>query len=63
MRRVKNFLKHLSNITLSQEQIKEVESVRDIILYPCTLINKEYLAIPKDYDNLIISLRTAYANE
>jgi hypothetical protein len=27
------------------------------------LINKEYLAIPKDYDKLIISLRTAYANE
>ncbi len=30
------FSKHLSNITLSQEQIKEVEAVRDIILYPCT---------------------------
>ena len=27
------------------------------------LINKEYLAIPKDCDKLIISLRTAYANE
>ena len=27
------------------------------------LINKEYLAIPKEYDKLIISLRTAYANE
>ena len=27
------------------------------------LVNKEYLAIPKDYDKLIISLRTAYANE
>ena len=26
------------------------------------LINKEYLAIPKEYDKLIISLRTAYAN-
>ena len=26
-------------------------------------INKEYLAIPKEYDKLIISLRTAYANE
>ena len=27
------------------------------------LINKEYLAIPKEYDKLIISLRIAYANE
>ena len=27
------------------------------------LINKEYLTIPKEYDKLIISLRTAYANE
>ena len=27
------------------------------------LINKEYLAIPKEYDKLIISLRTSYANE
>ena len=26
------------------------------------LINKEYLAIPKEYDKLIISLRTSYAN-
>lgn len=27
------------------------------------LINKVYLAIPKEWDKLIISLRTAYANE
>ena len=27
------------------------------------LVNKEYLAIPKEFDKLIISLRTAYANE
>ncbi len=27
------------------------------------LIDEEYLAIPKDHDKLIISLRTAYANE
>jgi len=27
------------------------------------LINKEYLVIPKEFDKLIISLRTAYANE
>ena len=26
------------------------------------LINKEYLAIPKEWDKLTISLRTAYAN-
>ena len=27
------------------------------------MLLKEYLAIPKKYDKLIISLRTAYANE
>ena len=27
------------------------------------LVNKEYLAIPKEHDKLIISLRTAYAKE
>ena len=27
------------------------------------LIDKEYLAIPKDHDKSIISLRTAYAND
>ena len=27
------------------------------------LVNNEYLAIPKEYDKLTISLRTAYANE
>ena len=27
------------------------------------LINKQYLAIPKECDELIISLRTAYAND
>ena len=27
------------------------------------LINKEYLTIPEQFDKLIISLRTAYANE
>jgi hypothetical protein len=27
------------------------------------LINKEYLAIPEEYDKLILSLRTAIANE
>ena len=27
------------------------------------MISKEYLCIPKDYEKLIISLRTAYAHE
>ena len=27
------------------------------------LVNKEYLAIPEEFDKLIISLRTACANE
>jgi hypothetical protein len=26
-------------------------------------VNKEYLAIPEKFDKLILSLRTAYANE
>ena len=28
-------LNRLSNITLNQEQVKEVETIRDAILYPC----------------------------
>jgi hypothetical protein len=27
------------------------------------IVSKEYLAIPKEFDKVIISLRTAYANE
>jgi hypothetical protein len=27
------------------------------------LVSKEYLCVPKEFDKLIISLRTAYANE
>jgi hypothetical protein len=27
------------------------------------LVNKEYLCVPKQHDKLIVSLRTAYANE
>jgi hypothetical protein len=30
-----SLLNRLSNITLNQEQVKEVETIRDVILYPC----------------------------
>jgi hypothetical protein len=33
------------------------------IQYNDRTLSKEYLAIPKEYDKLIISLRTAWANE
>ena len=36
---------------------------KQILTYLHMLVNKEYLANPKEYDKLIISLRTAYANE
>ena len=36
---------------------------KQMLAYLHILINKEYLAIPKEWDKLIISLRTAYANE
>ena len=36
---------------------------KQMLAYLHILINKEYLAIPKELDKLIISLRTAYAYE
>ncbi|MGC2428064.1 MAG: hypothetical protein WA421_13590 [Nitrososphaeraceae archaeon] len=36
---------------------------RQMLAHLHMLINKEFLAIPKDCDKLIISLRTAYASE
>jgi hypothetical protein len=42
------FSNRLSNITLSQEQIKEVEAIRDLILYPCT----QRIGIKEDPGNL-----------
>ena len=36
---------------------------KQMLVHVHMLINKEYLAIPKEFDKLIISLRTAYANE
>jgi hypothetical protein len=36
---------------------------RQMLTHLHMLVNKEYLAIPKAHDKLIISLRTAYANE
>jgi hypothetical protein len=36
---------------------------KQMLSHLAILINKEYLCIPKEFDKLIISLRTAYANE
>ena len=38
-------------------------SVKQMLAHLSMLVSKEYLAIPKEFDKLIISLRTAYANE
>jgi len=36
---------------------------KQMLAHLAMLVSKEYLAIPKEHDKLIISLRTAYANE
>ena len=36
---------------------------KQMLSHLAVLVTKEYLAVPKQYDKLIISLRTAYANE
>ena len=36
---------------------------KEMLSHLSMLVSKEYLAIPKEFDKLIISLRTAYANE
>jgi hypothetical protein len=36
---------------------------KQMLSHLAMLVSKEYLAIPKEYDKLIISLRTAWANE
>ncbi len=36
---------------------------KQMLSHLAVLVSKEYLAIPKEFDKLIISLRTAYANE
>jgi hypothetical protein len=36
---------------------------KQMLSHLAMLVSKEYLCIPKQYDKLIISLRTAYANE
>lgn len=36
---------------------------KQVLAHLHMLINKEYLAIPEQFDKLIISLRTAYVNE
>ena len=36
---------------------------KQMLAHLAMLVSKEYLAIPKEFDKLIISLLTAYANE
>ena len=36
---------------------------KQMLAHLSMLISKSYLAIPKEFDKLIVSLRTAYANE
>jgi hypothetical protein len=36
---------------------------KQMLSHLAMLVSKDYLAIPKEFDRLIISLRTAWANE
>jgi len=36
---------------------------KQMLAHLAMIVSKEYLAIPKEYDKLITSLRTAWANE
>jgi hypothetical protein len=36
---------------------------KTMLAHLAMLVSKEYLCVPKEFDKLIISLRTAYANE
>lgn len=36
---------------------------KQMLSHLAMIVSKSYLAIPKEFDNLIISLRTAYATE
>jgi hypothetical protein len=57
-----------SKTTISPETMKVLPvnfgtEHKQMLSHLAILINKEYLAIPKEFDKLIISLRTAWANE
>jgi len=55
-----------SRITLESMKILSVNfgtEHKQMLAHLAMLVSKEYLAIPKEYDKLIISLRTAWANE
>ena len=58
--------KHNQNITPNAMKVLPVNFAtehKQMLAHLHMLINKEYLAIPEQQDKLIISLRTAYANE
>jgi hypothetical protein len=57
-----------SKTTISPESMKVLPisfgtEHKQMLSHLAILINKEYLCIPKEFDKLIVSLRTAYANE
>jgi hypothetical protein len=54
--------------TISPESMKVIPisfgtTHKEMLSHLSILVSKEFLAIPKEFDKLIISLRTAYANE
>ena len=53
--------------TISPESMKVLISFgtehKQMLSHLAMIVSKEYLCIPKEFDKLIISLRTAYANE
>ena len=54
-----------SNFCYSDNAKDDCESVteyKQMLAHLHMLVNKEYLAIPKEHDKLIISLRTAFTN-
>ena len=57
-----------SKTTISPESMKVLPisfgtEHKQMLSHLAILINKEYLCVPKEFDKLIISLRTAWANE
>jgi len=54
---------HITPETLKILPVNFATEHKQILAHLAVLINKEYLVIPKEFDKLIISLRTAWANE
>ena len=54
---------HISPESVKVLPVNFATEHKQMLSHLSILIKKEYLAIPKEFDKLIISLRTAYANE